>query len=120
MQTNATQTVLRYLSAMEARDLETARAMLAPGFTMHFPGAATMTTLEELVEWSRPRYSKIGKTYDQTEETTSGAVYVRGMLHGTWNDGTNFSGIRYIDRFELQAGKLTRQDVWNDMAEVKS
>ncbi len=31
-----------------------------------------------------------------------------------------FEGIRFIDRFEVTAGKITRQDVWNDIAEVKA
>jgi hypothetical protein len=41
-----------------------------------------------------------------------------GTLHGVWLDGTPFEGIRFIDRFELADGRIQRQDVWNDMAEV--
>ena len=37
-----------YLDAMEARDLDAARACLGPGFTMTFPGSGPMTTLDEL------------------------------------------------------------------------
>jgi hypothetical protein len=29
-------------------------------------------------------------------------------------------GIRFVDRFEMKAGRITRQDVWNDMAETKA
>jgi hypothetical protein len=35
-----------------------------------------------------------------------------------WLDGTAFSGIRFIDRFEVAGGLIRRQDVWNDLAEV--
>ena len=28
--------------------------------------------------------------------------------------------IRFIDRFEVIDGKITKQDVWNDMAEVRA
>ena len=28
-----------------------------------------------------------------------------------------FEGIRFVDRFEVAGGRITRQDVWNDLAE---
>ena len=34
--------------------------------------------------------------------------------------GACFEGIRFIDRFEVIDGKITKQDVWNDMAEVRA
>nr|WP_235971209.1 nuclear transport factor 2 family protein [Palleronia pontilimi] len=111
-----------YLRAMEARDLDAARAHLAPGFTMTFPGAAPMTNLDELIAWSRPRYAHVAKTIDGTDLCAArgtSVVFVRGTLHGAWPDGTPFDGIRFIDRFELEGGRITRQDVWNDIAEVR-
>ncbi|MDQ2091811.1 nuclear transport factor 2 family protein [Marimonas arenosa] len=113
-----------YLAAMERRDLDAAKAMLGDDFTMQFPGAAPMTQLEELIAWSKPRYNFVTKTYDRFDAMQSdGAaalVYCFGTLSGEWLDGTPFSGIRFIDRFEIEGGKITRQDVWNDMAEVKA
>jgi phenylpyruvate tautomerase PptA (4-oxalocrotonate tautomerase family) len=115
---DARDVVRAYLSAMEARDLATARTHLAPGFTMTFPGGVRMQTLEELIAWSAPRYRFVKKTYERFDvaETT---VYCFGTLHGEWPDGTAFEGIRFIDRFELAAGLIVRQDVWNDMGEVR-
>ncbi|MBS0123703.1 tautomerase family protein [Thetidibacter halocola] len=118
-----TRIVHDYLSAMERRDLPAAQAMLAEGFTMQFPGAAPMTTLEELIAWSKPRYAFVRKTYERFDAMpgNGGAiVYCFGTLHGEWLDGTAFEGIRFIDRFEIAGGKLIRQDVWNDMAEAKA
>jgi len=116
--------VTDYLAAMEARDLDAARAMLGDGFTMTFPGTAPMTTLEELIEWSKPRYKFVAKTYDGFDAMQSAGsaaiVYCRGTLQGEYHDSTAFDGIRFIDRFEVEEGKITRQDVWNDMAEVKA
>jgi 4-oxalocrotonate tautomerase family enzyme len=112
-----------YLAAMEARDLERARAMLGDGFVMNFPGAAGLTTLEELIAWSKPRYRFVKKTYDGFEPLQGdghAVVYARGTLYGEWPDGAAFEGIRFIDRFEITAGLITRQDVWNDIAEVKA
>ncbi|MCV6591935.1 MAG: nuclear transport factor 2 family protein [Silicimonas sp.] len=114
--------VLDYLKHMEARDLDAARAMLGDGFEMVFPGTAPMTTLEELIDWAKPRYQFVTKSYEATEAFQgehSAAVYTRGTLSGAWPDGTAFEGIRFIDRFEVRNGKITRQDVWNDIAEVR-
>jgi hypothetical protein len=36
-----------------------------------------------------------------------------------WNDGSAFEGIRFIDRFEVVNNLLTRQEVWNDVAEIQ-
>ncbi len=115
-------TVRAYLDAMEARDLDKAQGMLGDGFVMVFPGAAPMKKLQELVDWSRPRYHFVKKTYKGFDVTQSDAiqiVYARGTLQGEWPDGTAFGGVRFIDRFELTGGLITRQEVWNDLGEVR-
>lgn len=118
------QLVATYLAAMEARDLDKARAMLAAGFTMTFPGTAPMHSLEELIAWSRPRYKFVTKTYEGFDAMQGAGdaaiVYCRGTLQGEYHDDTRFEGIRFIDRFEVKDGKITQQDVWNDMAEVSA
>ncbi|MEM9048367.1 MAG: nuclear transport factor 2 family protein [Pseudomonadota bacterium] len=119
---NADETLVRdYLAAMEARDLEKARGMLAPGFAMVFPGGAVFEQLEALLSWSQPRYRFVRKRIDRIERAGQvgaiSVVFCMGGLSGEWPDGTPFSGIRFIDRFELVDGRLTRQEVWNDMAE---
>ena len=111
------------LAAREAREIDRARAHLGEGFAMVFPGTAPMTTLEELIAWARPRYRFVKKTYDAWEvfgQDGRAVVYARGTLRGEWPDGTAFSGIRFIDRFEVVAGRIVRQDVWNDIAETKA
>lgn len=116
---DAAQVVRSFLTAMEARDLAAARDHLAPGFAMTFPGGVRMTTLDALIDWARPRYRFVKKTYERFDALGS-LVYCFGTLHGEWPDGTAFSGIRFIDRFELEDGRLLRQDVWNDIAEVQA
>lgn len=114
--------VRHYLAAMEGRDLPAARAHLAAGFTMTFPGGVTMTSLEELIAWSAPRYRFVKKTYDRFDALAGpdrSLVYCFGTLYGAWPDGTAFRGIRFIDRFELSGGQIIRQDVWNDMGEAR-
>lgn len=111
-----------YLAAMEARDLDTAKALLGDGFQMIFPGTQAMTSLTELIEWAKDRYRFVTKAYEAIEAFHNGrvsVVYVRGTLAGEWMDGTAFDGIRFIDRFEVTGGKILRQDVWNDIAEMR-
>lgn len=118
------ETVRTFLSAMEARDLEKAQGILSKGFTMTFPGTRPMTTLTQLIDWAKPRYRRVSKTYDGFDAMQSAGdaaiVYCRGTLSGEWPDGTTFTGIRFIDRFEVVGDKLTQQDVWNDIAETKA
>ena len=119
----AEEIVRGFLAAMEARDLDRAQSMLGDGFTMTFPGTGPMTSLAELIAWSKGRYRFVTKTYETTEAFHAkgvAVVYTQGTLSGEWPDGSAFSGIRFIDRFELTGGKITRQDVWNDMGEVRN
>ena len=109
-----------FLSKLEARDLEGARAFLAPDFKMTFPGGATMDTLEQLVEWSRLRYRSVAKRYDHFEEIQDGdthIVYCMGWLDGKALDGSSFTDVRFLDRFEISNGKIKDQQVWNDLGE---
>lgn len=114
------QLVKNYLEAMESRKIEQASGMLAPDFEMIFPGNTAMTSLDALIAWAAERYRFVRKSYDAFETfQNNGAdiVYVRGTLSGAWLDGAVFAGIRFIDRFEISSGKITRQEVWNDIAE---
>jgi phenylpyruvate tautomerase PptA (4-oxalocrotonate tautomerase family)/limonene-1,2-epoxide hydrolase len=111
-----------YLSAMQARQIDRAKALLGAGFVMTFPGTAPMTRIEDLLAWAAPRYRHVTKTYDGFDCAVSAdghaVIFCRGTLAGEWPDGTAFAGIRFIDRFEVEKGLIVRQDVWNDIAEV--
>ncbi len=110
-----------FLKALEARDLDAARAMTAPGFFMIFPGGARFTDFAELLAWAAPRYRRVAKRFDiiDSAETSAGTrVTIEGTLHGEWPDGTPFDGIRFIDRFLIKDGLIAEQHVWNDLGEV--
>ncbi|MEX0277424.1 MAG: tautomerase family protein [Ruegeria sp.] len=116
--------VRAFLSEMGERAFENAGLRLAPDFVMQFPGAPPMRDLADLMAWAATRYRKIAKTYvgfDALQSDCNAAiVYCRGTLSGEWLDGTPFEGIRFIDRFEVEDNLITRQDVWNDIAEEKA
>uniref|UniRef100_A0A9E7ZQZ5 Nuclear transport factor 2 family protein n=1 Tax=Bosea sp. NBC_00436 TaxID=2969620 RepID=A0A9E7ZQZ5_9HYPH len=112
---------LRYLAAMEARDLDTASRLVSADLELVFPGSVRRSELGEIVSGSAARYRRIGKRVEGCDlcELPDGTsvVYVRGTLHGQWPDGSDFAGIRFIDRFELRDGLIRRQEVWNDAGE---
>ncbi len=115
--------VTDYLAAMETREIDAAQSALSSEFRMVFPGTQPMTSLMELIDWAQDRYRYVRKTNEAVEAFQSGGVavvYVRGTLSGEWPDGSAFDGIRFIDRFEVSGGKIVRQDVWNDIAEVRA
>ena len=116
--------VRAFLTAMQSRDLETAQSFLSKSFTMTFPGTEPMESLTQLIDWAKPRYAHISKTYEGFDTIQSAGdaaiVYCRGTLSGEWLDGTSFEGIRFIDRFEVVGDTITKQDVWNDIAETRA
>jgi phenylpyruvate tautomerase PptA (4-oxalocrotonate tautomerase family) len=119
---NASQLIAQFLEAMSARDLPRAQSHLRADFQMSFPGGQSMTQLTELMAWAASRYRSIAKTNMVFEESWQGdktVVFCHGLLSGEWPDGTAFQGIRFVDRFEVVKGLIARQDVWNDLAELR-
>lgn len=118
---SAAHRVLTYLRTMEARDLPAAKAMLAPGFRMIFPGDCRFESLEDLIAYGKGRQGTALKTFERFDETAAKdgtVVYASGTLYGKKVDmKTDYSGIRFVDRFTMRDGKFVDQRVWNDMAE---
>lgn len=118
----ASEVVTSFLNALAVRDLDLAATLLSANFAMVFPNNVQINTLQELVEWSRPRYRSIQKTIHHLDESWRGdgaVVYASGHLSGVFHNGDTFEGIRFIDRFEVVDGKIERQGVWNDLEAYK-
>jgi hypothetical protein len=115
--------VKRFLETLEARDLELASTMLAPGAKIIFPGPAHFESLSDVVAWAKDRYQWVQKSFERFDAVTLPedeiVVYVMGSLKGLNLHGVEFSGVRYVDRFVLKDGVIVSQEVWNDLAESK-
>jgi len=114
--------VVSYLTAMEERDLARAATFMVPGSKMTFPTGKVLDSLDVLVAWSKTRYKFVRKSYRLFDEMTRDGVttiYCCGVLNGEWLDGTAITDVRFIDRFEIKDGKITDQQVWNDLAEFR-
>lgn len=110
-----------FLRTMEARDLDAAERMMAEGAVFTFPGGKVFASQREMVLVAKGRYQWVKKTFDRIDVVTgkggTDVVYIMGTLYGINRYGVEFSGIRYIDRFEVKDGLIVAQDVWNDLAE---
>ncbi len=114
------QLVVRFLRTMEARELEAAEALMAPGASIVYPGGKRFASQAEAAGAAGGRYRWVKKTIDQIESFAGPdevIVYVRGRLQGVNLHGVEFSEVRYIDRFALKDGLIVSQEVWNDLAE---
>jgi ketosteroid isomerase-like protein len=119
-QFNPSETVIHYLKAMEARDLDLARGFLAEDVEMIFPGGRRLSSPEQIFANSGRRYQSVAKRIkdvDVIETDNRTVVYCFGTLYGEWINGQPFEDIRFIDRFVLVTGKIVSQEVWNDTGE---
>lgn len=117
--------VRAFLAHLEARELDAARALTGPGFTMTFPGGAVFADFADLLAWAAPRYRFVRKTIERMEVSVGGGggaavVWCFGTLAGEWPDGAPFAGIRFADRLEIAAGRIVDQKVWNDLGEARA
>jgi ketosteroid isomerase-like protein len=112
--------VRAFLEASMKPDAERAASFIASDFKLTFTGGRTFDHPSGSIGFNAKRYRWVKKAMDRfdvvpgSEETI---VYSIGTLYGEWPDGTAFKDNRYIDRFVVRGGKITRMDVWNDSAE---
>lgn len=93
---------------------------IAPHVELTFVGRK-LTALDQIGQFNATRYKWVKKHMDRWDVTHEGNLTIVssvGTLYGEWPDGTAFQGNRYLDRFVLVDGKITRMDVWNDSAEL--
>lgn len=112
--------VSNFLEASMAPDPERAATFMAADVQITFTGGRPMENPAAITAFNAGRYAWVKKAlgqFDFTEYPDYTVVYSNGTLFGEWPDGRAFSGNRYLDRFEVRHGKITRMDVWNDSAE---
>jgi SnoaL-like protein len=113
--------VLRYLRLVEERDLDAAAELLGSTPRITFPGGRVFTNLDDQVASSSGRFRSVRKSFDSVDIAGVGddvVVYVAGTLAGLGPDGTEFAGVRFLDRFVVSDGLIIEQMVWNDLAET--
>jgi hypothetical protein len=118
--------VNEFLRLIMLPDPVAASRFTAPGMKILFTGGRAMGAPADCTKFNASRYKWVKKKIERTETVIAGAsgaapdetvVYSLGTLYGEWPDGTPFEGNRYVDRYVLKSGLITRMDVWNDSAE---
>jgi limonene-1,2-epoxide hydrolase len=119
---SAVDVVKKFLDAMGKRDFAAMEMVMAPSFKMTVTGGAVFTHPREFATQSKGRQKSAIKTtdrYDEVPMANGTVVYSMGSMAGDWNNGATYSGVRYIDRFEVVDGKITDMNVYSDMAEFR-
>ena len=109
-----------YLQHCEDRELDAASQLLADGARLQFPGGATYSSLQEMVEAPKA-YTWVRKHRDRyvvSIEDDRTTVVSIGRLYGERLDGDPFEDIRYVDVFGLRENRIVEQLVWNDLPEA--
>ncbi len=111
-----------YLRIIMIPDPDNARKFTSPKLEIIFTGGRRMSDPADTAGFNAKRYLWVKKRIERTETVAGGTpaetvVYSLGTLYGAWPDGTLFEGNRYVDRYVVSHGLITRLDVWNDSAE---
>jgi hypothetical protein len=112
--------VRQFLELSMIPDPQGAARYMAADVRITFTGGRAMPDAQAITAFNGSRYNWVKKAmgqFDWTEHADHCVVYSNGTLYGQWPDGRSFSGNRYLDRFEVRNGLITRMDVWNDSAE---
>ncbi|WP_244545841.1 nuclear transport factor 2 family protein [Aureimonas phyllosphaerae] len=112
--------VREYLEASMVPDPDRAATFMAPGCVITFTGGRVFDHPSGPTAVNAGRYKWVKKRmerFDVAPGPDATVVYSIGKLYGEWPDGTPFDDNRYVDRFEVVDGRITRMDVWNDSAE---
>ncbi|HFZ8996633.1 TPA: nuclear transport factor 2 family protein [Citrobacter freundii] len=112
--------VKAFLEASMIPDAARAATYMDPDVKIIFTGGREMANAGGIAKFNASRYKWVKKAFGQFDAIAGDevtVVYSNGTLYGEWPDGRPFAGNRFIDRFELRNGKITRMEVWNDSAE---
>jgi ketosteroid isomerase-like protein len=121
--TQARELVEAFLAASMKPDPVLARSFVAEDIRITFTGGRQFREPGENTVFNALRYVWVKKRIERTDVVAGASadeaiVYNTGTLYGVWPDGTPFEGNRYLDRFVVSHGRITRMDVWNDSAEI--
>lgn len=110
-----------FLAASMAPDPDLAASLMAENVQITFTGKRVMAQVHKVTDFNASRYQWVKKQIGDFEWMAKSedytVIYCTGTLYGCWPDGRRFAGNRYLDRDEVNAGKIIAMEVWNDSAE---
>jgi hypothetical protein len=118
---NVKSAVIRYIDAMQSGDVRAVKSVTVREPALEYPGGVRFSSIDALLDWARGRHRGIHHdvlTYDEIGESGDVIAYVSGILSGTWLDGSQFEGIRFIYRFTVSDERITAAQLWSDIADA--
>lgn len=118
MTQTARSVVEEFFSRMADEDERgTVDELFAPEAVITLPGARFdgEDPATAMLEWLEPRYEWAEKSFGDWIETDD-RVVSQGTLYGADNDGNRFEDVRYVDVYRVKDGRITRVDIYNDLA----
>lgn len=72
-------TAVSFLRSLENGDLAAVKALIAPEFTMQFPGGVEFADFDALFAWARGRYTGVRKKFERIDVAESRAIRPSSM-----------------------------------------
>jgi hypothetical protein len=114
--------VRQWFDAVNLGQSSLAIGLMASPVAISISGGHRFSKLEDFMVFASKRYSSVSKQVDAFEacEAAGGvAIYARGRMSGSWQDGTTFEDVRWCDRFLVEQGLITDLQTWSDIAETR-
>lgn len=114
--------VRQWFDAVNLGQSSVAIGLMATPVAIAISGGHRFSKLEDFMVFASRRYSSVRKHVDAFEacEAAGGvAIYARGRMSGSWQDGTTFEDVRWCDRFLIEQGLITDLQTWSDIAETR-
>jgi|TARA_B110000503_G_scaffold143755_1_gene248069 4-oxalocrotonate tautomerase family enzyme len=102
--------VSEFIDAIVRHDLADARTFLADGFEIILPGGQHVVSTEELDENFFLHFLSIINVESRIE-AFGPLVFYSGTILSNALEGGNPSGVRYIDRYELEQGRIKHCEI---------
>lgn len=114
--------VRQWFDAVNLGEASVAVGLMASPVAICISGGHRFTRLEDFMVFASKRYADVQKHIDAFEacEAAGGvAIYARGRMSGSWQDGRTFENVRWCDRFLVEQGLITDLQTWSDLAETR-
>jgi limonene-1,2-epoxide hydrolase len=112
--------VQQFIKGVNERDGDTVRKFASADIHMTFPGDVVIRSVDEFFTWLAGRSPRSVYDYEAIDIVTledRSVVYASGRVNGVTASGVAFSGVRVMDKFMIQDGRVVTKEAWSDMAE---
>jgi limonene-1,2-epoxide hydrolase len=118
--TEARRVVEQFIKGVNERNGDAVRAFASPHIQMTFPGGIVIRSVEAFFDWLAGRSPRSVYEYDVIDIVAlhdRTVAYASGRAEGVTVSGVDFAGVRVMDKFVIQDGRVIVKEAWSDMAD---